>query len=64
MRLAIVKGEIKKEDVSVYFMDHNGVEAKAHKIIFNEDGQILNAPENFFKTYMMDVMEIAIEAAD
>lgn len=64
IRLLIVKGEIAKEEVSVYFMDHNGEEAKAHKIIFNEDGQILNAPENFFKTYMMDVMDIAIEAAE
>jgi len=63
IRLLIVKGDIAKEDVSVYFMEHDGVEAKAHKIIFSEDGQILNAPENFFKTYMMDVMDIAIQAA-
>jgi len=26
---------------------------------FTTDGQILNAPEEFFKTYMMDVMNIA-----
>jgi len=64
IRLKIVKGEIAKEEVSVYFMEHNGEEAKAHKIIFNEDGQILNAPENFFKTYMMDVMDIAVNAAE
>ena len=64
IRLAIVKGEIKEDEVKVIFVDNQANEAKIHKITFNKQGQILNAPENFFKTYMMDVMEIAINAAN
>jgi hypothetical protein len=64
IRLAIVKGEIKEDDVSVLFLDNEGDENSVHKIGFKPNGQIANAPENFFKTYMMDVMEIAINAAE
>jgi predicted ATPase len=64
IRLGIVKGEIDENDVKVFFTDNQGEEAVIHKIIFNKQGQILNAPENFFKTYMIDVMEIAINAAN
>lgn len=64
IRLAIVKGEIKEEDVKIIFVDNQSSETVTHKITFNKQGQILNAPENFFKTYMMDVMEIAINAAN
>lgn len=64
LRLSIVKKEISSEDVNVYFIDDENGEKKICKIIFNEKGQIENAPENFFKTYMMDVMDIAINAVD
>ncbi|MDR2149099.1 MAG: DUF3696 domain-containing protein [Tannerella sp.] len=64
IRLGIVKGEIDENDVKVLFIDNQGDEAVTHKIKFNKQGQVLNAPENFFKTYMMDVMEIAINAAN
>lgn len=64
IRLAIVKGEIREDEVKVIFVDNQLNESITHKIIFNKQGQILNAPENFFKTYMMDVMEIAINAVN
>lgn len=64
IRLAIVKGEIKEDEVKVIFVDNQYDATITHKITFNKQGQILNAPENFFKTYMMDVMEIAINAAN
>ena len=64
IRLGIVKGEIDENDVKTYFIDNQGKEAVTYKIYFNKQGQILNAPDNFFKTYMMDVMEIAINAAN
>jgi predicted ATPase len=64
IRLAIVKGELNEEDVNVGFTDNDDNENVVHKISFTPRGQILNAPKNFFKTYMMDVMEIAINAAD
>ena len=62
IRLAIVKNEIKEEDVKVFFVD--SVDSSLHKILFNKKGQILNAPKNFFKTYMIDVMDIAINAVE
>lgn len=64
VRLAIVKGELNSEDVEIIFVDNQSKDNVIHKISFSKKGQILNAPENFFKTYMMDVMEIAINAAD
>ncbi len=63
IRLGIVKGTIKEEDVKILFVDNEGEDNIIHKIEFTKQGQILNAPDNFFKTYMMDVMEIAINAA-
>jgi len=64
IRLAVVKGEIKEDDVKIYFVDNHSDSNAIHKITFTKQGQILNAPDNFFKTYMMDVMEIAINAAE
>jgi predicted ATPase len=64
IRLAVVKGEIKEDDVKIYFVDNHSDSNPIHKITFTKKGQILNAPDNFFKTYMMDVMEIAINAAE
>lgn len=64
IRLAIVKGEIKENDVKIYFVDNHSDSNPIHRISFTKKGQILNAPDNFFKTYMMDVMEIAINAAE
>ena len=62
IRLAIVKGQLKTDDLSIYFLDNQIDGAILHKIEFTKDGQILNAPDDFFKTYMMDVMEIAFNA--
>jgi len=64
IRLAIVKGEINSEDVNIIFVDNQSKDNITHKISFSKKGQILNAPDNFFKTYMMDVMDIAINAAE
>ncbi len=64
IRLAVVKGEIKENDVKIYFVDNQSKNNAIHKIAFTKKGQILNAPDNFFKTYMIDVMEIAINAAE
>ncbi|MCC7026550.1 MAG: DUF3696 domain-containing protein [Saprospiraceae bacterium] len=64
IRLAIVKGEVNSDDVKVVFVDNQAKDNVIHKISFSKKGQIVNAPENFFKTYMMDVMDIAINAAE
>lgn len=62
IRLAIVKKEIAREDVKIYFLQNDGEDTQTHKLEFTTDGQILHAPEDFFKTYMMDVMNIAVNA--
>jgi predicted ATPase len=59
IRLLIVKGNIPENEVATYFIDSN---TQIHKINFTKSGQIIGAPDDFFKTYMMDVMEIALNA--
>jgi len=62
IRLAIVKGEIASSDVSVYYFENTIDGTITHAIEFTEDGEIANAPQGFFDTYMMDVMDIAFHA--
>jgi predicted ATPase len=62
IRLAIVKGEIPKDDVKVYYLQNDGEETHTHRLEFTTDGRIMNAPEDFFKTYQMDVLNIAMNA--
>lgn len=63
MRLLIVKGEIQPEDVAVYYFENSIKDGSiAHRIEFTKDGQILNAPKGFFETYMIDTMDIALNA--
>jgi predicted ATPase len=62
IRLAIVKGEIPKDDVKVYYLQNDGEETHTHPLEFTTDGRIMNAPEDFFKTYQMDVLNIAMNA--
>ena len=62
IRLAIVKGELKKEDVKVYFLENNGDDTEVFDIDFTKTGAIKNAPDNFFKTYGIDVMDIALNS--
>jgi predicted ATPase len=62
IRLNIVKGLMKPEDLQVYFLESEETDTAVHKIMFTTDGKIQGAPANFFKTYFMDVMDIAIHA--
>ncbi len=62
LRLAIVKKESEKKDIKSYFFLNNGIDVTSYELDFTETGQIKNAPEDFFKTYMMDVMEIALNS--
>ena len=63
MRLLIVKGEIKPEDVAVYYFENSVKNGSiSHRLEFTKNGQILNAPKGFFETYMIDTMDIALNA--
>jgi predicted ATPase len=62
IRLLLVKGELKPEDVQVYYFENDGQKSIIHRVEFTIDGQIKGAPEGFFDTYGMDVMDIALHA--
>lgn len=63
LRLAIVKGTLTVDDIKIYYLSNNGKETKVHDIQFLPDGQIKGAPKDFFETYLIDVMDIALEAS-
>ena len=62
IRLAIVKGELKKEDIKVYFLENNGDDTDVFDIDFRKNGGIRNAPDSFFETYLSDTMAIAMNS--
>jgi predicted ATPase len=62
IRLLIVKGELDPTDISLYYFENTSVGSKYSKIDLTKDGKILNAPKSFFETYLMDSMEIALNA--
>lgn len=62
IRLAIVKGDLKKEDVKVYFLENNGEDTDVYDIEFTTTGVIKNAPKSFFETYFADSMAITLNA--
>jgi predicted ATPase len=61
-RLLVAKGKLKEEDVSVYYMGWKAGKPTPHRIVFKKNGQISGAPKDFFSTYMMDVMDIAMNS--
>lgn len=62
IRLAIVKGALSEEDVRVYYLSQEMDSTKVYPVQFTKNGQIIGAPKDFFETYMIDVMNIAMEA--
>ena len=62
VRLLLVEGTLKAEDVAIYYLENDGQDVTVHQLEFTTKGEILNAPEGFFDTYMMDVMDIAFKA--
>ena len=62
LRLAIVKGIIAEDDVKVYHMSQEKGQTKIYNVRFTKNGQIKGAPQDFFDTYMIDVMDIAMNA--
>jgi len=62
IRYLITSGAIKEKDVNLIFLDKTCNSCTPYIIKLQKNGQIKGAPDNFFKTYMMDVMNIAMEA--
>ena len=47
---------------TVYYLENDGKRAKKYKLKFSKSGEIKGAPKGFFDTYMIDVMDIALES--
>lgn len=62
IRLLLVNGELKPEDVCVLYFENDGLKSTVHNVEFATDGQIKGAPQGFFDTYGIDVMNIAMSA--
>ncbi|MGM9510974.1 DUF3696 domain-containing protein [Larkinella sp. GY13] len=62
IRLLLVTGELKPEDVKVYYFENDGIKSTVHDVEFTTSGAVKNAPDGFFETYEMDVMDIALNA--
>lgn len=62
IRLAIVKGEIEPSEVAIYYFTNSIDGSTTYPVEFTQDGQILGAPSQFFDTYMIDTMDIALHA--
>lgn len=62
LRLAIVEGYIAEEDVKLYHLENKNNEAIVHPVKLTKTGEIIGAPQDFFDTYMIDTMNIAMAA--
>ena len=61
-RYLITKGLIKEEQLNVYYLRNINDKTQTFRIFFKKNGKIEGAPKDFFDTYMMDVMNIAMTA--
>ncbi|GAB4014500.1 hypothetical protein GCM10028808_37130 [Spirosoma migulaei] len=62
IRLLLVTGELKPEDVCVLYFENDGIKSTVHDVEFTTKGAVKGAPQGFFDTYEMDVMDIAMHA--
>ena len=60
MRLLVAQGTVAEEDVSVAYVMNDGDKAEVRSIELRADGRLAGAPAEFFDTYMMDVMKLAL----
>ncbi|WP_265429523.1 DUF3696 domain-containing protein [Chryseobacterium sp. YIM B08800] len=62
LRLAICEERILEDEISVIYIENEDFETKNYKLELKKDGQIINAPDSFFDTYMLDTMNIVLNA--
>jgi predicted ATPase len=62
LRLIIAQEQLAESDVGVVYLHNTPKGAQIHQIEFKKNGEIRGAPSHFFETYMLDVMNIAMEA--
>ena len=64
IRLLLVTGELKPEDVTVLYFENDGLKSTVHDVEFTTKGAVKGAPDGFFETYEMDIMDIAMHALE
>ncbi len=62
IRLLLVTGELKPEQVRVLYFENDGLKSTVHDIEFATNGSVKGAPQGFFDTYEIDIMDIAMSA--
>lgn len=62
LRLCIVKSEVDENTIVPYFFEKNKDNVEKHTLRFCKTGEIKDAPDTFFTTYMSDVMAIAMNS--
>ncbi len=62
LRLMIVSETLTESDVKLYYIKNNGTSSEIFDIKLLKNGGIEGAPQDFFETYMMDVMEITLQS--
>ena len=60
LRILVAEGMVREEDVSVVYVMNDGESATVCPIEVRVDGRMVGAPEEFFDTYMTDVMKLAL----
>lgn len=64
IRLRIVEGKLKPNDIRCYYFENTADGTIYHEIKFTKDGRIEYAPDSFFNTYMIDNMNIVLKASE
>lgn len=64
LRILVAEGSVPEEDVSVVYVMNDGETATVCPIDLRTDGQMAGAPDEFFDTYMTDVMKLALGGED
>jgi predicted ATPase len=62
LRVLVAKGDLKPDDLAVYYLRKPAHKSECHRVTFTKDGKIEGAPRDFFDTYMCDVMAIALNS--
>ena len=62
IRLNIVKGNLSTNDVTIYYFINTKEGTRVYPIYFAKNGEVKGAPKEFFDTYMIDIMNIALNA--
>lgn len=60
IRRLIAAGKLDETDVAAYYIAPSGRSSISKKMVFKKTGEIEGAPKEFFETYQVDVLGIAI----